>query len=162
MNQDERNKLIEEYGNGYELLTAALTEIPHEAWEFKPASHEWSLHELIVHMADSESIGAVRLRKLIAEPGSTLMTYEDAIWAEALNYQNQSIDDALQLFKLLRQTTYRLLTALSDEAFTFTAVHPEYPESYTMEQWLNVYTGHVRDHIEQLKGTYQAWKDIKR
>jgi hypothetical protein len=162
MNQDERNKLIEEYGNGYELLTAALTEVPREIWEFKPASHEWSLHELIVHMADSESIGAIRLRKLIAEPGGTLMTYDDAAWANELSYQNQSIEDALQIFKLLRQTTYRLLKALPDQAFTRTAVHPAYAEPYTMEQWLNIYTGHVRDHIDQLKETYQSWKETNR
>ena len=39
--------------------------------------HEWSIHELIAHMADSECMGAIRVRKLIAEPGSTLMMYEE-------------------------------------------------------------------------------------
>jgi hypothetical protein len=155
--------MIEEYGRGFDLFAAALAEIPPEAWDFKPAPMEWSVHATIVHMSDSEAIGALRVRKIVAEPGATLMTYDDARWAEALNYQNQSVEDALQVFRLTRQTTYQLLKTLPDQAFSQSAVHPEavypeYGESYTLEKWLQVYTRHVRDHIEQLKGNHEVWK----
>src|SRR5258708_6629809 len=164
MNQNARNQMIEEYGRGFDFLNAALAEIPPEAWEFKPAPSEWSVHELIIHMADSEAIAAVRVRKLIAEPGGMIMPYEDAIWAKVLNYQNQSTDDALQLFRLTRQTTYHLLKTLPEQVYLHTvvlpeAVHPEYGAAYTLEKWLNIYTGHMSDHIEQLQKTHQAWKE---
>ncbi|MGA7194049.1 MAG: DinB family protein [Anaerolineales bacterium] len=158
MNQNERKEKIEEYGRGYDLFNAALNQIPHEAWEFKPAPGEWSIHETIIHMADSESIGALRLRKMIAEPGSTLMTYEEAKWAETLNYQNQNADDALQIFKLTRQTIYRLLQTIPDQVFMQSAVHPEYVEPYTFENWLDTYTRHVSEHLGQLEKIYQAQK----
>lgn len=128
MNQDERNEKIEEYGRGFDLFTAALAEVPREAWEFKPTPQEWSVHEVMVHMADSETMGAIRLRKLIVEPGSTLMTYEEAKWADLLDYQNQDVEDALQILKLTRQTTYRLLKTLPDRAFMHTVSHPKYDE----------------------------------
>jgi hypothetical protein len=164
MNQDEHNEKIEEYGRGFDLLTAALAEVPQEAWEFKPALDEWSIHEIVVHMKDSESMGVMRLHKLIAEPGSTLMAYEESKWADALNYQNQDVEDALQIFKLTRRTTYRLLKTLPDQVFMQSVVHPEvvhpeYGESYTLEKWLNIYTRHIPEHIEQLQKTYQAWKE---
>jgi uncharacterized damage-inducible protein DinB len=117
MNQDERKEMIEEYGSGFELFAAALSEIPREAWEFKPTADEWSIHEIVVHMKDSESMGVIRLHKLIAEPGSTLMAYEESKWAEALNYQNQDVEDALQILKLTRRATYRLLKTLPDQVF---------------------------------------------
>lgn len=159
MNQAERNAKIEEYGHGFDLFTAALAVIPHETWEFKPASGEWSVHEVLVHMADSEAIGALRVRTLIAEPGSTLMTYDEAQWAQALNYRNQNADDALQSFRLTRQTTYHLLKTLPDQVFTHSVIHPAFDEPYTLEQWLNVYTEHVPEHVEQLKNNYRAWKE---
>jgi hypothetical protein len=37
MNPAERNAKIEEYGQGFDLFTAALAVIPPETWEFKPA-----------------------------------------------------------------------------------------------------------------------------
>lgn len=167
MNQSERNALIEEYGCGYDLLTAALAEIPREAWEFRPAPGEWSAHELVIHMADSEIMGATRVRMLIAQPGVTLMSYDDDKWSRALDYPNQNMEDALQLFKLTRQTTYDLLRALPEPIFLQSVIHPdhgysEYGEVYTLDKWLRIYTRHVRDHIHQLKKTHATWKDQKK
>ncbi len=158
MNQAERNELIEEYGRGFNILSTALAEVPHEVWEFKPAPGEWSIHEIVVHMKDSEMIGVIRLHKLIAEPGSTLMPYDEAFWAEALDYRNQDLDDALQIFQLLRRTTHRLLKGLTDEEFSHSAIHPLWSEPYTIDGWLPIYVEHVPEHIEQVKKTYQAWK----
>ena len=158
MNIKERNEKIEQYGNGYDLLTAALAEVPKEAWEARPEPNEWSVHEIVVHMADSESMSALRVRKLIVEPGSTLMGYEEAKWADALGYKKQSVEDALQIIKLARQTTYRLLKTLPDQVFTHSVTHPESSESYTFERWLNIYSRHIPDHIEQIKKTVEALK----
>jgi len=162
MNQDERNARIEEYGRGFDELTAALAGIPREAWEFVPAPGDWSVHDVLVHMADSETMGALRLRKMIAEPGSTLMPYAEAKWAEALSYRNQNVDDALQTFRLARQTTYRLLKTLTDEVFKQSAVHPEYDRPYTFEDWLKSYAEHVPAHIGQMKTIHKTWKERRK
>ena len=159
MNRAERSAKIEEYGRGFDLFTAALAGLPREAWDFKPAPGEWSVHEVIVHMADSESIGALRVRTLIAEPGSTLMPYDEAKWAEALNYLNQNADDALQSFRLTRQATYRLLQNLPDPVFTHSVIHPVFDEPYTFEQWLDIYRQHVPEHVGQLNNIHRAWKE---
>ena len=161
MNNQERMEKIEQYGSGYDQLIAALADIPREAWTFKPTPSDWSVHEIIVHMGDSESMAALRVRKLIVEPGSVLMGYEEAKWADALDYQKQSVDDALQIIKLARQGTYRLLKNLSDEVFTHAVIHPETSESYTFERWLNIYANHIPDHIEQIKNNYRLWKASK-
>ncbi len=158
MNIKERNEKIEQYGHGFDLLTAALAKVPKEAWEVRPEPNEWSVHEIVVHMADSESMSALRVRKLIVEPGSTLMGYEEAKWADALNYKKQSADDALQIIKLARQTTYHLLKTLPDEVFTHSVIHPESSEPYTFERWLNIYARHIPDHIQQIMKTVETVK----
>lgn len=94
MNRAEIDEKIEQYGRGFNLLTAALAEVPREAWSYRPAPDEWSVHEIIVHMADSESMSALRARKLIVEPGSTLMGYDPDEWAITLNYHAQDLQDA--------------------------------------------------------------------
>jgi hypothetical protein len=161
MNREERLEKIEQYHQGYGLLGAALTEVPKEAWEFKPSPDDWSVHEIVIHMADSESMAALRARKLIVEPGSTLMGYEEAKWAPALNYQKQDLDDALQIIRLARLTTYDLLRGLPDEVFNHSVTHPEYKEPYTFDQWLNIYSRHIPDHIEQIKKNIELWKKQK-
>ena len=158
MNREAINEKIEQYGRGFDLLTAALAEVPKEAWALRPEPNEWSVHEIIVHMADSESMSALRARKLIVEPGSMLMGYEEAGWADALNYREQSYEDALQVIKFARLTTYHLLKTLPDEVFTHSVTHPEYDEPYTFVGWLNIYARHIPDHIEQIQNNVKVWE----
>lgn len=158
MNKEEWDQMIELYGQGYALLSLALAKLPRESWEFKASSSEWSVHEVIVHMGDSESMAALRVRKLIAEPGSTLMGYEEAKWAGALDYLKQNLEDSLQIIKYARQSTYQLLKSLPAEVFKHSVTHPEHSEPYTFEKWLTIYSKHIPDHIEQIKKSVEAWK----
>ena len=161
MDKIERNEKIELYGRGYDLLKAALAEVPQEAMKFKPAPTEWSVHEIIIHIADSESNAALRARKLIAEPGSTLMGYDQDVWANVLNYHEHDLEDALEVTRLARKTTYELLKRQSDEVFKNSVKHPEYDEPYTFEKWVDIYSAHIPGHIEQIKNNVKLWKERK-
>lgn len=159
MDREERNKKIELYGMGYDMLMQTLKDIPQEMWKFKPAPTEWSVHEILVHLADSESNAALRARKLIVEPGGMLMGYDQDKWAIELNYHDQSWEDALEVTRLVRKTTYELLKKQPDEAFEHSVKHPEYDEPYTFEKWINIYSAHIPGHIEQIKNNYKIWRD---
>jgi hypothetical protein len=149
---------IEEYGRGPETLDKAFSEMPREAWSFKPAPDEWSVHEIMVHMADSEGNGVARLYKLIAEPGSQLMPYDEAAWAKALGYENQNAEDALQIFRLLRRRTHEILKAMPEATRANSVVHPEWDRPYTVKDWLEIYVNHVPEHLEQAQRVIEAWK----
>jgi len=161
MNSQERNEKIELYGRGFDLLKAALAEVPQEAMKFKPAPTEWSVHEIIIHIADSESNAALRARKLIAEPGSVLMGYDQDIWATTLHYHEHNLEDALEVTRLARKTTYELLKRQSDEVLKNSVKHPEYDEPYTFEKWIDIYSAHIPGHIEQIKNNVKLWKGRK-
>ena len=161
MNREERIEKIELYGRGYDLLTTALAEVPREAWLFKPEPKEWSVHEVIIHLADSESNAALRARKLIVEPGSMLMGYDQDQWATMLDYHEQDLQDALDIVRLVRKTTYELLQKQPDEVFEHSVKHPEYEEPYTFEQWLDVYSAHIPGHVEQIRNNYKLWRDTQ-
>lgn len=158
MDKKERDEKIELYGRGFELLMLALREIPFESWKFKPEPKEWSVHEVLIHLADSETNGALRARKLATEPGGLLMGYDQDKWATDLNYHDQNPEAAFYVVKYTRQRTYEWLKTLPDEVFTHSVRHPEYEEPYTFEQWINIYSSHIPGHIEQIKNNYALWK----
>lgn len=159
MNSTERNEKIELYGNGFDMLVHVLKDIPREMWQFKPGPSEWSIHEVIIHLADSESNAALRARKLIVEPGGTLMGYDQEQWTDALDYHDQDLEDALDIVRLARKTTYKLLKKQPEEVFDHIVIHPEYNEPYTFENWLNIYSAHIPGHIEQIMNNYKIWRD---
>ena len=163
MNNEERNEKIELYGRGFDLLIAALKEVPIGAMKFKPEPKEWSVHEIVVHIADSETNAAMRARKLMVEPGGTLMAYDQDKWANELNYHDQSMEDALETTRLVRKTTYALLKKVPAEVFeTHTLKHPEMPDvHYTLDRWLSIYSNHIPGHIEQIQNNVALWKKQK-
>ena len=159
MNIEDRKQKMELYGKGYDILLETLKDIPREMWQFKPEPKEWSVHEVIIHLADSESNAALRARKLIVEQGGTLMGYDQDKWAMELDYHSQSYEDALDVVRLVRKTTYELLKKQPDEVFEHLVTHPEYDEPYTFEQWLDIYSAHIPGHIEQIRNNYTIWRD---
>ena len=159
MNQAERNEKIELYGKGFDLLLETLKDIPREVWKFKPEPKEWSVYEVLIHLADSESNAALRARKLIAEPGGMLMGYDQDKWAVELDYHDQNYEDALNIVRLVRKTIYELLKKQPEDVFGHSVKHPEYDEPYTFEKWLNIYSEHIPGHIEQIRNNYKIWRD---
>jgi len=161
MNAAERQEKIERYGQGFGLLVQALREVPKEAMKFKPSAKDWSVHEIIIHLADSESNAALRARLLAAEPGRSLMAYDQDAWAEKLGYHDQDPEDALQVTRFARQTTYRWLKTLPEAVFAHTAHHPEYAEPYSFDQWLDIYSAHIPGHVEQIRSNLALWRETR-
>src|SRR5688572_25234801 len=159
MDKKERDEKIELYGNGYDMLMQTLKDVPQEMWQFKPEPKEWSVHEILVHLADSESNAALRVRKLIVEPGGMLMGYDQDKWAAELDYHDQNYEVALEIVRLVRKTTYELLKKQPNGVFEHSVKHPEYDEPYTFEKWLNIYAEHIPGHIEQIRNNYKIWRD---
>jgi len=58
--------------------------IVREQWHYKPGTDQWSIHEIIIHLADSEAHAYLRCRTILAEPGSTLIHFDEHQWSVAL------------------------------------------------------------------------------
>lgn len=161
MSGEERVRKIEQYGQAHALLVEALKRFPREMWQYRPAPDRWTIHEIVVHIADSEANSYVRCRRAIAEPGQAVMAYDENRWATALDYHAQSTEEALELFKWLRLRSYNLIRALPDSVWSHTIYHPE-NGNMTVDDWLDVYTRHIPDHLQQMRENYLAWLQSRR
>ena len=147
---------IASYGAAYELLIAGLEKFPKEMWEFRDEHGCWSIHEHLVHITDSEANSYIRCRRLIAEPGESLMAYDENGWASALGYAGRSVEGALELFRILRRQTCELIRTLPESAWANTCYHPENGDM-TLDDWLDVYAAHIPEHLQYVQENYNAW-----
>ena len=159
MTTHERNQLIESYGKAYETLIEGLKEFPTEMWQWRPAPGKWTIHEIIIHITDSEVNSYVRCRRFIAQPGSGVYGYDQDKWAIDLNYHAQSIDDSLQLFKLLRKMSYDLIKTVDEKTWETATVNHSENGIMTFEQWLKMYEEHIPVHLKQMKRNLADWKN---
>jgi len=156
MTPRERARRIASYGSAHALLVEALKGFPREMWQARTPVDPWTIHEIVVHITDSEANSYARCRRLIAEPGTTVMAYDENAWAGALRYHDQNAGDALELFRWLRRMSTHLIQSLPEAIWTHTIEHPE-NGTMTMEDWLDVYERHIPEHIEQMRRIHAAW-----
>ena len=157
MTSSERSEKIALYGDAHRLLTEALQRFPKDIWRYKPSESDWSIHEVVVHITDSEANSYVRARRIIAEPGLSLMAYDENQWTQALDYTSLDTEDAVELFRWLRSNTHKLIQNLPESTWAHTAFHPE-SGTITLDDWLDTYASHVPDHIGQMDAVMAAWK----
>jgi len=158
MTPEERTNYIEHYGRGWSELMEQLAHTPREMWQFKPSPADWSVHEMVVHMADSETNSYLRCRKAVAQSGSAIMGYDQDVWSIALDYHQREVEDALALIRLVRKMTYDLIRTLPEAAWTHTYFHPELQEQVPLEAWLMTYAAHIPGHIQQIRGNIEDWQ----
>ncbi len=135
-------------------LALAIEGLSDAQLHYKPSAEEWSIHEIIIHLADAEIAGSWRLRKMLAETHPTLANFDEQSWAKNLCYSTQRRDLALALFTMLRTTNAALLRSLSADAWERTAMHEVRGEISVYDQFTSL-VNHVNDHLTQIEHAKQ-------
>jgi hypothetical protein len=152
--------LIRRYAEGPALLRRALDAVPDPARKWRPEAGKWSVHEVILHCADSETNAHMRIRYLLAEPAPVIMGYDQDTWARVLDYHALPLEPALATIEAVRANTVPLLRSLPDSAWKKTGTHSEHG-SYGAEKWMELYAEHLEVHARQIERNLAAWKATK-
>src|SRR5262245_45113344 len=114
MTREERKSLIERYKAGYVEVVAELKGIGPEELTWRTAPNEWSAREFVHHLADSETIAGIRLRRLLAEDKPVIQGYDQDEYTRRLRYQERPMEPSLQAFEAARATTAQLMDVMTD------------------------------------------------
>jgi hypothetical protein len=102
------------------------------------------------HLADSESISAQRLRKLLTEEKPIIHGYDQERYAVLLRYNERDMAPALEAFRAARSTTAQLLSAMSSADWEREGWHTE-SGRYSADTWLRIYAAHAHGHASQIR-----------
>ncbi len=143
------DELIRAYADGPRLIESAVSGIPEQELRFKPGPEHWSIHENVVHLADTELVAAVRMRFVLAEPGATLVPFDQTRWARALQYSSHSLAASLGLFRAVRESTTDLLRRAPADAWEHAGIHLE-SGPQTLEWLVEHFADHVHYHLRTI------------
>ena len=66
----------------------------------RPGPGDWSILELVIHLADSDSIAIDRMKRMLIEDNPPLLYADETAYVRLLASHEQSLEDALTLFEL--------------------------------------------------------------
>jgi hypothetical protein len=150
MNRD----LIETYATGGPILRKAVEGLSSENLLARPGPGNWSIQELVIHLADSDEIAVDRMKRIVTEDNPTLLYADETAYVERLFHDQQSLDDALTLFEVGRRQWSRVLRLLPDEAFSRQGTHNR-KGIVTLGGMIEGYSKHLDHHLTFLKAKRQ-------
>lgn len=158
----DTQSLLARFAAGPEAVAARIRGLTPEQLTYRPFPEAWTVHEHVVHLADSEINSSVRLRKLLAESGVAVDVFDQEKWVSSLNYHHQPLDRALTLFRLLREIAVDLLKPVQEAAWE--ANHIRHPErgKVTLREWLTIYTEHVDSHLGYVDRNLKMWAENRK
>src|SRR3972149_10983035 len=80
-------ELIEQYAAGASKLRPAIASLNAQQLNAFPVPGTWSIQQIVLHMMDSDLIGADRMKRVAAEDRPpTLIGYDESAFARGLFY----------------------------------------------------------------------------
>ena len=133
-------------------LSALVRGLSDERLSARPLLGEWSVREIVCHLADTEVIRSYRVMKILAEDQPGIEAYDEVVWAKALALDLRDPGTLLRSFRRLREAFLDLLARAPVGAMERAGFHAEYGP-ITVAQL----TGHTVDHdllhLAQIKQT---------
>ena len=149
MNLDE---MVTAYISGTEHFLAVVRKLSVDDLD-KSKTGGWTPRQIIHHVADSEAQSYARLRRLIAEPGTQILGYDEGGWGEneTLGYSVLPIENSLAVTAAVRAASADILKCITQDQLANSCTHSESGE-FNLERWITVYSKHPVDHAEQILG----------
>lgn len=158
MTADERAALVARYAVGADAFEAVVAGLSAAELDARPFDGEWTIREIVHHLADGELNAAVRLRRLIAEDEPVLAGYDEMAFSRRLHYGVRPVGPSLAAVRAARAATLAILEHLDEAEWARTGTHAE-QGPYCVEAWLRDYAEHPYDHVNQVRRVLAAARE---
>lgn len=146
----EIRELLDAYIAGPAMVRAAVAGVDAGALNRRPPGDDWSIRDVLLHLADAEMVGAVRIRLALAEDSPLLPVYEQDAWKRRLQYLWRDPEVALSLFQQVRWSTAEILDHSGADAWQRRGIHPD-TGPVTVAGLVEIYVEHVELHVRQIE-----------
>jgi DinB superfamily len=141
--------LLDRYASGVADLEDALAGITEADLDRPQPGDEWTARQVVHHLADSETMAYIRLRRLIAEDEPVIHGYDEPEWARRLHYE-RAIEASVAVVRAVRSASLQLLETLTPAEWARTGTHSE-SGPYSVGRWLETYADHTHEHADQIR-----------
>ena len=115
-----------------------------------PRPGQWSIAQIVSHLADAELVFAYRVRRILAAPGSAIEPFDQNDWVSSQHAESSDAHASLVLFTAIRTSMLGLLARLTDADLDRFGVHAERGRE-SVRYLVSLMAGHDRNHLAQIE-----------
>lgn len=111
----------------------------------------WSLRQIVHHMADSHVHSYLRFKWTLAEDSPTIKAYEEDVWVRLPDSASGQVAPALLMLAGIHAKWGQVLHSMSPAQFERQFLHPQTGKAISLWTALNYYVWHSRHHTAQIQ-----------
>ena len=121
------------------------------AAQLDTAYKQWTVRQIVHHLADSHLNASIRFRLALTEDVPTIKAYDESRWAELADAKTADVELSLRLLESLHARWATLLRSITDDGWGRSFFHPEHQRLFTLGETLALYAHHGRHHTGQIE-----------
>ena len=137
---------IELYAAGGAELVEAYWGLSNAHLHAKQPDGSWTLHQIAIHMMDSDFVGSDRMKRIACMDNPLLCGYDETAFSNLPGSDQLNAIAACDLFQKNRDMTATILHALPDVAFQRVGIHTE-SGKVSLAEMIDKYIDHLRHHL---------------
>ena len=138
------------YTETYHQLLRSIAGLSKEQLSWKAAQDQWSVNEVLSHLADHSIVFSFRVRKLISEQEVQLPAFQQDPWVLHSKANEGNAGDYLDLFGAVVTFNHKLFQRLTDEDWQKSGTNVQ-GQSVSVEQAYQAFIQHVQTHLGQIE-----------
>ena len=147
-------RLLQHMEDGLARVEAFIRTLPLERLTTPHAPGEWTVQDVLQHIADNERIFAYRLLRIARGDTTTLPGYDQEPFASSAGANDRTLDDLWDEYTSVRRASIALLRSLPDEALARST--DANGHELTARAAAYIIVGHELYHLRSLRENYLA------
>jgi hypothetical protein len=147
MDTATRDRLVQEYLAGPQVLRQAVQGMSAEQLTARPVPGKMSTLEVVCHLSDFEPVYTERMKRAIALEKPPILGADENLFAKKLCYHDRNVEEELRLIDVTRSQMARILKNLPLDVWDREAVHNE-RGPLTVEKLVTSIISHIPHHVQ--------------
>ena len=145
----ERKEKIEQIRRFPAELEALLTKYPESRLDTPVQSGEWTIRQIVHHVADAHMVALERAKLVLTEIRPIIKPYDQDEWAKLADVK-LPIEPSLAILRGVHQRWADMLSHATDADWQRTGVHLD-RGLLTLDDLIDMYAGHCQAHLDQIR-----------
>lgn len=161
MNEIEK-KAVANFNSSLEQLELVLTRVPDRGWDWLESEGEWSIRQVIYHLAEDLIVYGFILERTLATPGCNVIFGEfpgNEEWADRLGFDKRPVNLALDLIRAQRPFFADLLSRFPEKWGNVVLFYDESGEKLgesNIEKMVMMLSDHMLEHVKMIENIIKA------
>ena len=144
-----REEFIAEMASLPDNLSVSVAGLSEGQFELK--YRNWTVRQIVHHLADSHVNCFVRLRLTLTEENPIIKPYDESKWSELSDNRTMDVNPSIEILTAIHKRIVAVFRTMTPEQFSRTYDHPEYKKTVTLNEMLGLYAHHGRHHLAQIE-----------